>query len=1152
MVVFREGVKRMSNSARGGCVLVAVSLVLGLLVAAAPARAQVLYGSIVGTVEDQTGAVVPKATISITNKATGLTRETVVDDAGRYSLVNVLAGSYDLKVTAQGFRVATRTDVTVTINTVSRVDIGLEVGSVTEQVTVAASVAMLQTDKSDVRAEITSHAVANLPLSAYRNFQNLVNLVPGATPANFQNSVGSTPARALTTNINGTARNNNNARVDGATNVYIWLPHHMVYVPPVESIDTVNITTGSFDAEQGMAGGAAVTVATRSGTNEFHGSAFQYHDNHRLKTRNFFLPASSGKAKSIFNIFGGTLGGPVIEDKLFFFGSFESTLERAGITRSNDSVPTASIRAGNLSGLPVTIHDPRTGNPDGSGRQPFPGNLIPADRIHPISKRIQELAPLPNLAGTSQGTLNNFFSSGTEKLNRYNYDFKVNWNPQSNLAVWGKYSRMDASVASKFAFGELGGPGLARAGAPEVTPTHVNIPTFGYTKTFSPTFLLDGTIAINRMDMSGIYPGYGKNIGSEVWGIPNTNDPIVTGPGAERVKQACPGLANGACYSGMPSISHGFTTWGNTAGWQPHFYNERTFTYTTNATKMSGSHEIRWGFDMVRYQMDQWQPEVSGGPRGSISFSGDVTGARGYTSTYLNSYATFLLGLTTSMQKAVQLFQYTNREWQFGWFVRDRWQVSRRLTLNAGLRYEYFPLIARKDRGIERWDPGTNLVYMGGVANNPKNVGITTSKKLFAPRLGFAYRVTENTVLRSGYGITYDPLPFSRPLRGMYPATIGSTFVSASPYVWIDTLDKGIPAIPLPDTSKGVIELPPTIDMGPRSAWGGALHRGYIQSWNFSVERKLPGEIVASIGYVGTQTVHQMIDRDINAAPPGGGPAGRPLAATQNRRIAMLMWDGLANGNYNSLQVAINRQFSRGLFLKGAYTWSKAINWTDDDGWTGAPSWNWQPVMRRNRAPAGYNRAQMWTMGFVYEMPFGPGKSMAITGPASWLLRGWQTNGIFAAYTGTPFTVSASGTELNAPGNAQTADLVTSGKVKIIGEIGANKSWFDPLAFRQPTGVRFGTTGRNTMFGPGLWDLDLSLFRTFKVTERVKAEFKVECFNITNTPKFSNPGSGVASMVLNADGTIRTLNNFSSIISTLPNLATPSERQFRFGLRLSF
>jgi hypothetical protein len=1124
-----------------------------LFVALPAAEAQVLYGSIVGTVVDQSDAAVPNATVTITSKETGLTRETKTDVAGRYSLVNVLPGTYDLRVAASGFRTLVREDIVVRINAVTRADLQLEVGGVTEQITVTAGAFVLQTDRSEVRAEITAREITNLPLANYRNFQSLFMFVPGATPTTFQNTVAAAPARALTTNVNGTARNNNNARIDGATNVYIWLPHHMVYVPPVESIDTVSISTGSFDAEQGMAGGAAITVATKSGTNEFHGVAYEYHDNHRLATRNFFLPPERDKAKSIRNIFGGTLGGPIVKDRLFFFGSFEAMLERAGVSLTTLSVPTERIRAGDFGGLPVTIYDPLTGRTDGTGRQAFPNNQIPAARIHPISNRLQGLAPLPNMPGTSQGTLNNYYAAGTEIFNRYNYDLKVNWNPASALQVWGKYSRMDSYNEGAFVFGDqLGGSGISRTGVADFAPGDVNIPTFGFTATFSPSFILDGVFSVVLFDNSSTFPGYGKNIGSDVWGIPNTNDPIVAGPQPERLKAACPEIAQGGCYSGMPSISHGFSTWGHTSSARPYFYNERTFTYTTNATKTYSAHELRWGFDLVRYHMDQWQPEVSGGPRGSISFSGDVTGARGYTANYLNQYATFLLGLPTSMSKALQLFQYTNREWQFGWYVRDRWQVSRKLTLNLGLRYEYYPLLTRKDRGIERWDPASNLVYMGRIGGNPDNVGIQVSKRLFAPRFGFAYRVTENTVIRSGYGITIDPLPWSRPLRGMYPSTIASSFVSSTPYSWIDTLDKGIPPIPVPDTSKGVIELPPTIDMGPRSPWGGLIYRGYIQSWNFTVERRFVGDITGSVAYVGTQTVHQACDLDINAAPPGGGPAGRPLAATQNRRIGASMWGGWLSGNYHGLQASLNRRFSRGLLLKGAYTFSKSINWTDEDGWASLPLTNWGPALRRNRAVAGYDRPHMFSLGFVYELPFGPGKSWAQSGPAGLLLRGWQTNGAFSAYSGSPFTISASGTELNMPGTSQTADLVTPGKVRIIGEIGANKMWFDPLAFRQPTGVRFGTTGRNTLYGPGMWNLDFSLFRTFQLGERLRMEFKAEAFNLTNTPKFSNPGANVANMRLNADGTIQTLNNFSSITSTQSGLSTPSERQLRFGLRLSF
>ena len=1133
--------------------IVSLLPLLAMLGALPSAEAQVLYGSIVGAVVDQSDAAVPNATVTATSKQTGLTRETSTDLSGRYSLVNLLPGTYNLRVSASGFRTLVREDILVRINAVTRADLQLEVGGVTEQITVTAGVAVLQTDRSELRAEITDREITNLPLANYRNFQSLFTFVPGATPTTFQNTVAAAPARALTTNVNGTARNNNNARIDGATNVYIWLPHHMVYVPPVESIDTVTITTGSFDAEQGMAGGAAVTVATKSGTNDFHGVAYEYHDNQRLSTRNFFLPPNREKAKSIRNIFGGTLGGPIVKDKLFFFGSFEAMLERAGVSLTNLAVPTDKIRAGDFGGLPVTIYDPLTGSTDGTGRLAFPNNQIPAARLHPISRKIQDLAPLPNAPGTSQGTLNNYFASGTEIFNRYNYDVKVNWNPASALQIWGKFSRMDSYNEGRFVFGDqLGGSGLSRTGVADFAPGDVNIPTFGFTATFSPTFILDGAFSVVLFDNSSTFPNYGNNVGSEVWGIPNTNDPIVVGPQPERLKTACPAIADGGCYSGMPSISHGFSTWGHTSGARPYFYNERTFTYTNNATKIYSVHELRWGFDLVRYHMDQWQPEVSGGPRGSISFSGDATGARGYTSNYLNSYATFLLGLPTTMSKALQLFQYTNREWQFGWYVRDRWQATRNLTLNLGLRYEYYPLITRKDRGIERWDPATNLVHMGRIGGNPDNVGITVSNRLFAPRLGFAYRIGDNTVIRSGYGITIDPLPWSRPLRGMYPSTIASSFVSATPYAWVDTLDKGIPAIPVPDTSTGVIALPSTVDMGPRSPWGGRINRGYIQSWNFTVERKLLADITTSVAYVGTQTVHQAADLDINAAPPGGGPAGRPLAATQNRRIGARMWGGWLSGNYHGLQTAINRRFSQGLLLKGAYTWSKTINWTDEDGWAGLPITHWAPALRRNRAASGYDRTHMFTIGFVYELPFGPGKAWAQSGLASHFLRGWQTNGAFAAYTGTPFNVSASGAELNMPGSSQTADLVKSGKVQVIGEIGPNKPWFDPLAFRQPTGVRFGTTGRNTIRGPGMWNADFSLFRNFRLSERLQMEFKAEAFNLTNTPKFSNPSANVANMRLNPDGTIQTLNNFSSITSTLSGLSTPSERQLRFGLRLSF
>jgi hypothetical protein len=494
----------------------------------------------------------------------------------------------------------------------------------------------------------------------------------------------------------------------------------------------------------------------------------------------------------------------------------------------------------------------------------------------------------------------------------------------------------------------------------------------------------------------------------------------------------------------------------------------------------------------------------------------------------------------------------TNREWQFGGYLRDRWQVSRNLTLNLGLRYEYYPLITRKDRGIERWDPQTNKVYLGGVGNVPRNVGITTSKRLFAPRVGFAWRLNEGTVLRSGYGITYDPLPFSRPLRGLYPASIGGNWVS-DPFTWFNSIEQGIPSVPLPDISSGIIDLPASVDMGPRSAWEGQIQRGYIQSWNFTFERKLPADWVTTIAYVGTQTVHQLLDRDINAGFPGSGTRGRPLFATLGRSITTNMWDGWASANYHSLQVALNRQLSQGLFMKGAYTWSKAISLSDDDGWAGVGR-NWLPEMDWNRARTGYDRTHMFVMGWLYELPMGPNKRWAGSGLGARVLGNWQINGTFSAYTGSPFTVTASGASVNAPGNTQTADLVKPGKVQKIGAVGPGAQFYDATAFRSVSEVRFGNTGRNILTGPGIVNLNLSLFRTMAVTERLKMEFKAEAFNLTNTPHFNNPSTNVSNMSLNPDGSIRSLGNFMSVTNANINGGQEpgDERQIRFGVRLSF
>jgi hypothetical protein len=1137
-----------------GIRLFAPVLILAWLVTPSHVAAQVLYGSIVGTVEDQSGALVLKASVVATNKETGAARETSTDEAGRYAILNVLPGRYDVRIGATGFKTFTRPDVVVTINTVSRVDMRLEVGQLTEQVTIEAAAVALQTDKSDVRHEITGATVQNLPLPSYRNYQSLIALVPGASPPAFQNAVVDTPGRALRSFVNGTATNNNNTLVDGAVNINIWLPHHVAYVQPVESIDTVNVTTGSFDAEQGMAGGAAVTVATKSGTNDLHGTGWWFHNNQHFNgDPTYFRPTGYKKPLSILNILGGNLGGPIQRDKLFYFFNFERTTERTGYF-SNFSVAPADFRAGDFSNWTsyAVVYDPASAAPsNAAARTPFANNVVPQNRFIPTFPNIYKDMPLPNQSSPTDplNLSGNYGVGAVLKLNRNQYDTKINYNVSQNLATWGKYSRMDSPVEGKYPFGDLGG-NAGTIGTEGMGDTTTQIVTGGFSYTFSPTFLMDGVFGYTRMDQTVNIPNVDKNIGLDVWKIPGTN-------GGKQ-------YANDPRYGGAPQITgFGFDYIGFGATWTPVWRHERSYTYQTNFSKIYQAHELRWGFEARRLELNHWQPETAN-PRGAITFAGGQTGIPGVTTRAPNSYASALLGLVNQYQKSIQFFEMKTREWQFAGYLRDRWQPNRNVTVNLGLRYEYYPLINRGDRGIERWDPATNMVYFGGLGNTPRDVGIKVSKKLFAPRFGVAYRIGENWVTRAGYGLTYDPLPFGRPLRGLYPATLTGTWVpSVTTWGWYNTLDQGIPEIPTPDVSQGQQFLPLNVDMGPRSPWGGPLHRGYIMSWNATVERKLPFQLIGSVGYVATRTIHQLIDRNINSVGPGVGTttANLPLAKLYGRTITMNMWDGVGFANYHSLQTMLNKNFSRGLMLKATYTFGKSLSMADEDGWTAmGGGWNWDPVIRRNYAPSGYDRTHAFTAGWNYELPVGAGKKYAIQNKVTdAVLGGWKLSGIFVAYSGLPFTVSGSGSSLQATGNNQTADQI--GPVVKLGGKGPSEPYYDPMSFRDPLFLfnvtreyRFGTTGRNILRGPGYWQLSPGIFKNFKMGERVNAEFRAEATNITNTPIFSNPSGTSANLRLNPDGTLNRsvadpLQNFMCITATGTGHAA---RQFRFGLRLAF
>ena len=1141
--------------------------ILAVVLAAGPARldAQVLYGNLVGTVTDDSGAAVPGATVTATNKETNYVRTSVSGDTGTYSFTNVQAGTYDVKVSLQGFKEFVKTDVPVSVNEVARVDVQLAVGALTETVTVASAVQLLQTDKADTHTELKSQTITTLPLDQNRNYQTLINLVPGATPARQQNSEVDTPGRALTTNVNGMDRNTNGTKTDGATNVNIWLPHHTMYVSPAETIDTVNVSTSNFDAEQGNAGGAAITVVTKSGTNEFKGSAFAFYNNDSFNAKPYF---ATEKTDTSSHIDGATLGGPIVKNKLFFFGSWEGQYQKTP-QQFFFSVPTEALRAGDFSqafnpdGSLQIIYDPTTGNPDGTGRLPFPGNKIPAGMISGIALKVQDLYPLPNLPGElsngnvgGEGIFHNFVREQNRKFDRNNYDFKANYNISAANQFWGKYSRMGANVTSPQAY--LGYDGALTG------DTTVQMATFGDTWTLNPTMVLDATFGWAKMTHHSQETDLALgNFGSDVLGIPGMNGG--KNFGSDPRYAGIPFFLMGDCWCNFDII-------GNANGWDPVDRDERTYAFASNLTKLKGAHEFRFGYSLNRLRMNHWQPELGYGPRGFMQIAPNATALNGGSqlANTFNAQASFLLGLANVAAESVQYELMTTREWQHNFYGRDRWQVNDKLTLDVGLRYEYYPLMQRADRGIEQvagagdLNSARNLasntgaltpdatgalkpsVLLGGLGGNPKDLGISVSKTLFAPRLGAVYRIDEKSVFRTGYGVTFNPLPFSRPLRGFFPLTLASQENAEEPYGWVTTFEEGIADVVGPDLSSGRLALPDSYLMRTPA---GDVSRARIHSWNVAYERQLAWDLSADIAYVGTAKNGGFTDIDANASDVlGGGATSRPLYNIRGNN-SLLLWGPFAKSRYHALQVAINRPFKGGLMLKGAYTLSRAKNETDDDGWSQL-TWSAPSLRDKNYAVAGHDRTHMFNMGFVYELPYKTANGKDI---AHLILGDWQINGIYSALSGLPFTVNADASELNMPGNAangigpQTANL--NGDYKVIGDHGQAGFYFDPTVFSQPQGLTFGNTRRNQFRAPGYWNVDMSIFRAVPFGAR-RFEFRAEFFNLFNHPKWGIPNRTFGS---NNFGRVTTVGDDGG--GTREGKTRDSgtgERQIRFGLRFQF
>lgn len=1119
------------------CLLSACLALIVLTLMTVSGHAQVLYGSITGNVTDTSGAVVPGATVTILHKETGRSREGVTDANGGYDFPTVLAGTYSVKVSKAGFKTVTKDNVNVTLNTITRADIAVEVGQVTESVIITAESAQLKTDRAEVSAELTNRPLQNLPVPLGRNYQNLFKTLPGFTPPEDAHSVPSNPSRSLVFNVNGASRSSNNTRIDGISSTNIWLPHVTAYVPALEAIETVNVVSNSFDAEQGLAGGAAINVQIKSGTNDFHGSAFEYHSNQQLKARDYFRPPANAKGKFIQNQYGGTLGGPILRNKLFFFGSYEGTKNRQNDSRI-ETVPTAAIRTGdfrgltNSAGVPINIYDPLTGNADGTGREIIScngvQNVICADRISPIIKKILPLIPAANLPGAT----NNYFASAGFLFDRWTVDSKVNWNVNSQFNMFGRYSVLNFFTVNETVFGQALQGRAINSSNPGTGQGKTHSVSIGGVYTFSPGFIVDANFGLFRQNTDVAQSDIKEKRGLDFLGIPGTN-------GSRDFEGGFP-------YFDLET----FSDYGTVDTFMPYTRRDDQYQFVTNANWLRGPHNIRFGMDVYRQNLNHTQPEstdTSFGARGGFHFGTGTTALKGAPSSIAspgqyNSFAAFLLGLPDRIGKlTLTEAPFTTRNWQYSFYGRDQWQVNQKLTFSFGTRWEYFPVPTRADRGLERYNPTTNKIEIGGVGSVPEDLGVKVSKGLFAPRIGVAYRIRPTFVVRAGYGITNDPYALARPLRTNYPVLLNlnnEASTGQNGFLFVSRLEQGIPVAATPDLGNGIISIPGNVSA---ITLPDKFERGYIQSWNLSLQKELKWGFTGEIAYIGTRQIKQIGFLELNYANIGGGNNGRQLAQKFGRTASTLQIAPIGNSHYDGMQARLERRFKDFYQLNVNYTWSKSITTSGANNSDDTLRINIPQYYALNRSLSSFDRPHNLQISNITELPFGKGrKYLNDHGILSAIVGGWQVNNILSFFSGVPFTVTSSGGTLNAPGNSQTADLIKS-SVEVFGNNGPGQKYFDITAFRAvgadpdtANRARFGTAGFNILRGPRRSQWDFGLFRQFRITERFSLQFRAEGFNFTNTPQWGNPNS----------------NRDSSAFGE--NTSVSGERQFRFGLRLGF
>jgi hypothetical protein len=1023
--------------------------------------AQNYRGTIRGRITDPTGQVVAGVQVNLIHEETNSLRTATTSSAGEYTFSLLRPGAYRLEVEQASINNRYVHKLNLPVNQDLRVDIAFSGSTHRETIEIIEPLTPLKKDGASLGAVIDNNQVTGLPLDG-RNFLELSLLTPGAAPA-AQGSAGSVRGD-FTFNINGTREDSNNFLLDGVYNVDPKLNTFGVK-PPVDAIREFEVLTSVYDASFGRSAGAQVNIVLKSGTNRFHGTVYEFLRNQVFDARNYFAPPDQPDPKYQRNQFGFSFGGPIIRDRTFFFGDYEGTRLREGMTLLSN-VPTAQERAGDFSqslfGRPLI---------PGTNIE-FPGGTIPSSQINPIGLRIAALYPLPN----RNVPFRNFVSSPVQRDRHDIFDVRVDHAFGDSSKFAARYSFTDRDLFEPFSGVTLvrvpgyGNSVARRAQNASVSETHV----------FSPNFVNDVRVAYNRVGINVRQENYGRSVNQSV-GLPE--------------------LSNNPRDFGLSFITiTGYSPLGDEYN-NPQFGASNVFQILDTANYSVSNHLVKFGADIRTAQQNAFRDVQA---RGFLTFTPVAfTG---------NALADLLLGLPTLTGGARLDNPQHIRTRSFNFFVNDSYRIKSNLTVSAGLRYEYNrPPVDAGDRA-NIYDIATGSIVPVGTQGVPRG-GYNPDKNNFAPRIGLAWSPLDKTVLRAGYGVYYDQSALA-PGEGLYfnPPYFNLNFYFTLPGLPLTLFDPFPQNFPVPT--------PPSAFAFDRN-----LRTAYVQHWNFSLQQELGKNRVAEIAYVGSKGTKLLASRDINQPRPS---PQQPNLRPNPFFGEILLQESSASSIYHSLQARIQQRLAFGLSFLGSYTLAKSIdNASGIFSSAGDPNFPQDSFnLRAERGRSNFDVRHRFSLSYSYDLPFGKGKSLLSgDGWFTGLVSGWQTYGVITLQSGRPFTVALLREFDNSNTGQSNLGFGANDRPNLVGEARLSnptpERWFNTGAFVIPPFGTFGNSGRNVLDGPGYHNVNFSVVKNTLIKESLNLQFRAEFFNLFNHPNFGLPDNFVGSpsfgSILSAD-----------------------------------